>query len=69
MLRVSVSPAANVFVDGVDRGQKSRLEETVVPGTHALRFVREGFVTKDTTITLAAGATVLLRVALAERRQ
>jgi serine/threonine-protein kinase len=68
VLRVSVSPAANVFVDDVDRGQRSRFEETVVPGTHTLRLVREGFVTKDTTITLEAGATVLLRLTLTERR-
>lgn len=69
IVRVSVSPAANVFMDGVDRGKKSRFEETVVPGTHTLRIVREGFVTRDTTITLAPGATVLLRIELLERRQ
>ncbi|MBI1968181.1 MAG: protein kinase [Gemmatimonadetes bacterium] len=69
VLRLSITPAANVLLDGVDRGQKSRLQETMVPGTHTLRFVREGFVTKDTTITLAAGETVLLRIELAERRR
>jgi hypothetical protein len=69
IVRVSVSPAANVFVDGVDRGRKNRFEETVVPGTHTLRIAREGFVTRDSTITLAPGATVLLRIELIERRQ
>jgi hypothetical protein len=36
--------------------------DTLIPGTHLLRFEREGFVPKDTTITLRAGQTVQLRI-------
>ena len=66
-LRLILSPPANVFVDGVDKGQQSRIPVDLVPGTHTLRIVKEGFVSKDTVVTLGAGQVSTVRIQLSER--
>jgi hypothetical protein len=43
------------------------LVDTLIPGTHLLHFEREGFVPKDTTVTLKAGETVTVVIRLVER--
>jgi serine/threonine protein kinase len=64
ILQMRITPWANVTADGVNLGSKNLLIDTLIPGTHRFVFEREGFVTKDTTITLAAGppARVLIRM-------
>jgi hypothetical protein len=62
ILQIRVAPWANVSLNGVALGAKTLVVDTLIPGTHLLRFEREGFVPKDTTITLRAGQTVQLRI-------
>ena len=67
-LRLILTPPASVSIDGGDKGQQSRIQEELVPGTHTLRIAREGWATKDTVITLSAGQTATVRIQLSERR-
>jgi serine/threonine-protein kinase len=68
ILRLLVSPWANLTIDGVRRGQRTRGVDTVTAGVrHALRFEREGFQTVDTSVTLRAGEQRLLRIQMIRR--
>jgi serine/threonine protein kinase len=67
-LRIAIQPAALVFLDGAAKGQQVRVQEEVIPGTHTLRIERDGWVTKDTTVTLTAGQIATVRIQLVERR-
>lgn len=60
VLQMRISPWANVSINGVALGPKTLVVDTLIPGTHLLRFERDGFVTRDTTITLRAGEIVRL---------
>ncbi len=62
ILQIRIAPWANVSLNGVALGAKTLVVDTLIPGTHLLRFEREGFVPKDTTITLRAGETVRLLI-------
>jgi hypothetical protein len=62
ILQIRISPWANVSLNGVSLGPKTVVVDTLIPGTHLLRFEREGFVPKDTTVTLRAGETVRLTI-------
>src|SRR6185369_10334972 len=63
-LRLAIQPAANVFLDGAPKGQQVRVQEEVLPGTHTLRIERDGWVTKDTVVTLTAGQIATVRIQL-----
>ncbi len=68
ILRMLISPWANVAVDGQDRGQRVRGEDTLSAGVgHRLRFSRDGYVTVDTTLTLRPGEQRLLRILMKRR--
>jgi hypothetical protein len=67
-LRVILNPPATLFIDGGTRGQQSRFSDDLVPGTHTLRAEREGFVSKDTVITLSASQTATVRITLTPRQ-
>jgi hypothetical protein len=62
ILQIRITPWANVSLNGVALGAKTLVVDTLIPGTHLLRFEREGFMPKDTTITLRAGETVRLLI-------
>jgi hypothetical protein len=66
-LRLLIQPPATVYVDGASKGQQSRLQEELLPGTHTVRIERDGFVTKDTVVTMLAGATATIRLQLTPR--
>ncbi len=66
-LRLIISPPATVFIDNVSKGEKTRTSEELVPGTHTLRFVKDGWQTKDTVVTVSAGQTATVRINLSER--
>jgi hypothetical protein len=36
--------------------------DTLIPGAHILRFSRDGYVTRDTTVTVTAGSTLRLQI-------
>jgi serine/threonine-protein kinase len=67
-LRLILNPPASVSIDGGDKGLLSRVQEELVPGTHTLRITKEGWVTKDTVVTVSAGQTATVRIQLSERR-
>jgi len=66
-LRLIISPPATLYIDNTSKGQQTRAMEELVPGTHTLRFVKEGYLTKDTVVTLSAGQTATVRINLSER--
>jgi serine/threonine protein kinase len=67
-LRLILSPPATVFIDGQSKGQQSRVVDELLPGLHTLRIEREGWIAKDTTVTLTAGQISTIRIQLSERR-
>ena len=67
-LRLIVAPPAAVYIDGASKGQQSRVQEELLPGTHTLRIERDGWSTKDTVVTVSAGQTATIRIQLTERR-
>jgi len=55
-LDVLVAPVAEVWVDGVSRGQTDVLKlDDLAPGVHGVRLVREGYVEVYDTIVVEAG--------------
>jgi hypothetical protein len=67
-LQIIVQPPATLYVDGVSKGQQSRLQDKeMVPGTHTVRAERDGFLTKDTVVTILAGQTAQVRLTLTAR--
>ena len=68
VLRMLITPWANVSIDGRSLGRRDRGEDTLPAGIpHRLRFERDGFVTVDTTVTLQPGEVRLLRILLTAR--
>lgn len=62
-LQILIRPWANVQLDGVLHSQQTRFQATVIAGpTHTLRFERNGFKTRDTSVTLQPGKTLQLHV-------
>lgn len=64
ILETLIVPAwAYMSIDGVPHGQRTRGTDTLTSGVaHRLRFEHAGFVTVDTTVTLRAGESHLLRI-------
>lgn len=63
-LQLIVNPGGTISVDGVSKGERSRLAEQVAPGEHLISVSRSGFATKDTVVTLRAGQTVRVTLTL-----
>ncbi|HYC51185.1 MAG TPA: protein kinase [Gemmatimonadaceae bacterium] len=66
-LRLIIQPAATLIVDNVNKGQQARFAEQMIPGTHTIRVERDGWVTKDTQVTIVAGPPSTIRINLTER--
>jgi uncharacterized protein YjdB/predicted Ser/Thr protein kinase len=66
VLQLLVAPAwAFVSIDGLPRGQRTRLADTLPSGVgHRLHVERDGFVIVDTTITLQPNEQRLVRILL-----
>ncbi len=69
ILMLRINPWANVFIDNESLGANSRLVDTLTAGRHTLRFEREGFLPKDTTIVLQPGQEFRLDIRLTPRNQ
>jgi len=67
-LRLIITPPGAVYIDGASKGQQSRVQEELVPGTHTLRVEKDGWVAKDTVVTVGVGQTATIRIQLTERR-
>jgi eukaryotic-like serine/threonine-protein kinase len=66
-MRIVLQPPATLFIDGANKGEVSRLQEELVPGTHTVRVEKSGFVTKDTLVTILAGQSATIRLNLVAR--
>jgi serine/threonine protein kinase len=67
-LRIQIRPSwAEVQVDRKNIGQRRDWGDTVGPGSHRLRFQREGYITIDTTVTLQPAETLPLRIDMVRR--
>ena len=55
---------ARISVDGVFRREGSSHRDSLPAGPHTLRLERAGYVTIDTTVTLQAGETRLVTIAM-----
>ncbi len=67
VLQMRVNPWANVTINGEPKGARPLLVDTLIPGTHLLHFERDGFVTKDTTVTLKPGETLRLVIRMVQK--
>lgn len=68
LLQVMVTPWANLKIDGVDRGARTRSADSVSAGVpHRLRFDRPGFESVDTSVTLRPGERRLIQIQLKPR--
>ncbi len=56
-----------VMINGVSKGERSRMQEKLRAGRHAIRIEREGFAPIDTNITFAAGETKRVTLTLVAR--
>ncbi|GIW53240.1 MAG: hypothetical protein KatS3mg081_2595 [Gemmatimonadales bacterium] len=55
---------ARIYIDGALKVQGTTYRDTLAPGEHSIRLEREGFVTVDTTVTLAPGQTETVTLTL-----
>jgi serine/threonine protein kinase len=66
-LLLAPAPGGKVSIDGVPKGEVSRLSEQLPAGPHAVRVERDGFVTKDTVVTIIAGQPLRITLTLQAR--
>jgi serine/threonine protein kinase len=59
-LRATIRPWASLSINGVDVGQKSRVDTMLVTGQYRLTFARDGYGTVDTLITLGPATDPLM---------
>lgn len=57
-------PGANISVDGKESGISPVTLENLVPGNHTVTIVKDGYVTADQQVTIAAGTTYPLSIEL-----
>jgi serine/threonine protein kinase len=63
-LQVRLSPPGTVSIDGVPKGERTSINETLPVGDHQIKVEKAGFVTKDTVVTIRAGATLRFTLTL-----
>jgi len=56
-----------VVIDGIDRGEQSRMRDSLRAGEHNIRVTRDGFAPIDTTIAFAAGESKRVTLHLVPR--
>ncbi len=68
VLRMVITPWANVSIDGRTLGRRNEAVDTLPAGiAYRLRFEHDGYVTLDTTVTLRPGDVRQLRIRLTAR--
>jgi hypothetical protein len=63
-LLVQSIPAATLLIDGTEIREIRQYRDSLTAGTHLITLRKDGFVTKDTTITIVAGQQKRVRVRL-----
>ena len=65
ILQIRVRPWANVFIGNDEFRETARVVDTLTAGQpHTIRFRRDGYVSKDTIVTLQPGETARITVVL-----
>ncbi len=64
VIQIRVRPWANVFIGNQEFAETSRVVDTLTAGPHTIRFRRDGFIPKDTIVTVPPGETVTIQVRL-----
>ena len=65
VLQIRVRPWANVFIGNSEFRETARVVDTLAAGQpHTIRFRRDGYVAKDTIVTLQPGETARITVVL-----
>jgi hypothetical protein len=64
VLRVGISPRALLIINDQRLGERRRHVDTLPPGEYALRLESEGYVSKDTTVTVISNDTTTVIVRL-----
>lgn len=59
-LLLNTQPWSEVYLDGIAVGNTPKTDLPVSPGTHHLRFTRDGFRAYETTVVVAPGASLRL---------
>ncbi|HKV72619.1 MAG TPA: protein kinase [Gemmatimonadales bacterium] len=59
-LLLNTQPWSEVYLDGIAVGNTPKTDLAVSPGTHHLRFTRDGFRAYETTVVVAPGGSVRL---------
>ena len=59
-LLLNTQPWSEVYLDGIAVGNTPKTDLPVSPGTHHLRFTRDGFRAYETTVVVAPGGSVRL---------
>jgi hypothetical protein len=68
-LFVNATPWGELYLDGRLLGNTPKANLEILPGTHRLRIVRDGYEPYERTIEVAAGATLRITdIVLTERR-
>ncbi len=67
IVRVRINPAATVYLNLESKGEKATYIDTLRAGIHSLKFEKDGYVTNEQNVTLAAGETKTLRVDLVKK--
>ena len=63
-LLIQSIPAATLSIDGREVREIRQHSDSLSPGTHLIRLRKDGYVTKDTTVTVIAGQEVRVRIRL-----
>jgi serine/threonine protein kinase len=65
VVQIRVRPWSDVFIGSEEFPQTARVVDTLVAGQpHTIRFRRDGYVPKDTIVTIQPGETVRINIAL-----
>ena len=62
-------PVAILSIDGTEIREIRQYTDSLVEGTHLIQLRKDGYVTKDTTITIVAGQQVRVRLRLDRQNQ
>lgn len=67
VLLLRVRPFAKIFVDGSLAAEDAMLVRTLSVGTHRLRFEKDGYLTRDSTVEITEGDTLKVAIVLEPR--
>ena len=67
VLQLILTTPGAVMIDGVAKGERSRMVDSLRAGTHSFRVEKAGFIPLDTNISFNAGETKRVTLTLVPR--